>query len=179
MSAEVLLIERLSVEEARRAAGELGALLCACVHAGASVGFVLPFSPPEGEAFFRDKVIPALEGGRRALFVARDETGAIAGTVQLGWDTPPNQPHRAEISKLLVHPASRRRGLARRLMAEAEALARQLGRSLITLDTRTGDFAEPLYASIGYSTSGIIPGYCVDPIVAAKIDATTVMYKAL
>lgn len=156
---------------------ELGALLDACVHAGASVSFVLPFSQEEGEAFWRRKVLPGVEEGGTALLVARD--GArIAGTVQLDCDTPPNQPHRAEVRKLLVHPDFRRRGIARLLMAELEAVASQRRRSLLTLDTRTGDKAEPLYASMGYQTAGIIPGFCRDPF-ADRLDATTIMYKMI
>jgi ribosomal protein S18 acetylase RimI-like enzyme len=98
--------------------------------------------------------------------------------VQLSTDTPPNQLHRAEVTKLLIHPDFRRRGIARALMEELEGLAERLGRSLITLDTRTGDSAEPLYASMGYVTAGVIPGYCRDAFVD-RLDATTIMYKAL
>ena len=155
----------------------LGTLLHACVHAGASVNFVLPFSHSDSRAFWHDKVMPAVCAGKRTVLVARDR-GRIAGSVQLDTDTPPNQPHRAEVSKLIVHPDHRRRGLARALMAVLEDLARQRGRSLITLDTRTGDHAEPLYASMGYRTAGIIPGYCRDT-VEHRLDATTIMYKAL
>lgn len=156
---------------------ELGALLHACVHAGASVGFVLPFTEADGEAFWSGSVLPAVRDGRRALLVAR-VGGRIAGSVQLDCDTPPNQPHRAEIRKLLVHPAFRRRGIARALMAEIERLAIRRGRSLITLDTRTGDGAEPLYAALGYATAGVIPGYSRDP-AEDRLDATTIMYKTL
>jgi hypothetical protein len=156
---------------------ELGALLQACVHAGASVNFVLPFTPDDSEAFWTGKVLPAVRTGGRVVLVAR-HSGRIAGSVQLGLDTPPNQPHRAEVSKLLVHPEFRRRGLARALMAAIERRAAGLGRSLLTLDTRTGDTAEPLYASLGYETAGVIPGYCRDPF-EDRLDATTIMYKTL
>lgn len=156
---------------------ELGALLHACVHAGASVGFVLPFAADDSEAFWRRKVLPEVRDGGRVLLVAQ-QGGRIAGSVQLGYDTPPNQPHRAEVSKLLVHPDFRRQGIAKALMAELERLASERGRSLLTLDTRTGDKAEPLYASLGYRTAGVIPGYCRDP-VEDRLDSTTIMYKAL
>ncbi len=155
----------------------LGALLHACVHDGASIGFVLPFAAEESEAFWSGKVLPAVREGTRMLWVAR-AGGAIAGSAQLDIDTPPNQPHRAEVRKLLVHPDFRRRGIARALMADLERYASGLGRSLLTLDTRTGDTAEPLYASLGYRTSGIIPGYCRDPF-KDHLDATTIMYKTL
>lgn len=157
---------------------ELGALLHACVHAGASIGYVLPFAAEDGEAFWRNTVRPAVRSGTRLLLVAR-VAGRIAGSVQLDWDTPPNQTHRAEVRKLLVHPAFRRQGLARRLMAELEQHARRLNRSLLTLDTRTGDAAEPLYASLGYAVAGVIPGFCRDPFAADQLDPTTIMYKAL
>jgi len=156
---------------------ELGALLRACVHDGASIGFVLPFTAGGGEAFWRDTVLPAVRDGTRVLLVAR-EGGRIMGTVQLDHDTMPNQRHRAEVRKLLVHPAARRRGIAQALMAELERVASQRGRSLITLDTRTGDKAERLYASLGYKTAGVIPGFSRDPI-DDRLDATTIMYKAL
>jgi ribosomal protein S18 acetylase RimI-like enzyme len=157
---------------------ELGGLLHACVHAGASVNFVLPFTVEDSEAFWTRKVLPAVQGGRRLLWVAR-QGGRIVGSVQLDHhDTPPNQPHRAEVTKLLVHPECRRRGIARALMAELEREAGRLGRSLITLDTRTGDQAEPLYASLGYRTAGVIPGYCRDPM-EDRLDSTTIMYKVL
>jgi ribosomal protein S18 acetylase RimI-like enzyme len=100
----------------------------------------------------------------------------IAGTVQLSTETPPNQPHRADVTKLLVDPAFRRRGIARTLMVELEALARRLGRSLLTLDTTTGSPAEGLYASLGYVTVGVIPGYS-RAVRGDRLDPTTVMYK--
>lgn len=168
----------LSPDAARASVEPLGALLQACVQGGASVSFVLPYSVDEAQAFWRDKVLPGMAGGKLLLWVARQE-GRIAGAVQLDADTPPNQPHRAEIRKLLVHPDFRRRGIARRLMQAAEAQAVQMGRSLLTLDTRSGDSAEPLYASLGYVTVGQIPGFSRDPHDAAKLDATTIMYKRI
>src|SRR5262245_44850013 len=128
--------------------GELGALLHACVHDGASIGFVLPFTAEDSEAFWSTKVLPAVQDGVRVLVVAR-KGERVVGSAQLDTDTPLNQPHRAEARKLLVHPDFRRQGIARVLMAEIERLATGMGRSLITLDTRTGDAAEPLYASLG------------------------------
>ncbi len=127
-----------SAQEIADRLDELGALLHACVHAGASISFVLPFTPDESAAFWRQAVLPAVRNGTRLLLVAQVD-GRIAGSVQLDYDTPPNQPHRAEVRKLLVHPAFRRRGLARALMVELERQALLLGRSLLTLDTRSGD----------------------------------------
>ena len=156
---------------------ELAALIHACVHDGASIGYILPFSMVEAEAFWMKKVLPAVEDGTRVLLVARSAT-QIVGSVQLDHDTPPNQPHRAEVRKLMVHPGFRRQGIARLLMAKIEDRARQLPRSLLTLDTRSGDAAEPLYASLGYVTVGQVPGYCLDPF-RQQFDATTIMYKVL
>lgn len=167
----------LAPDDLERELDGLAELLHACVHDGASVGYVLPFSRDDAAGFWRESVFPAVGRGGRIVLVVR-EGGLAVGTVQLDIDTPPNQPHRAEVRKLLVHPKARRRGLARSLMAELEERARAAGRSLLTLDTRTGDAAEPLYASLGYATTGIIPGYCLDP-ANGVLDATTIMYKAL
>ena len=157
---------------------QLGALLHACVHDGASIGYVLPFAQADSEAFWSDKVLPHVQAGTRLLLVARQQD-RIVGSVQLDYDTPPNQPHRAEVRKLLVHPEFRRRRIAHHLMAELEHRARELGRSLLTLDTRTGDSAEPLYASLNYTTVGVIPGFCRDAHDAARLDSTTIMFKHL
>ena len=170
-------ISRFSADDVGRNVRELGALMHVCVHAGASIGYILPYSTHDGEAFWTSKVQPAVADGTRVLLVATKK-GRIVGSVQLDYDTPPNQPHRAEVRKLMVHPDFRRQGIARALMAEIERLASELKRSLLTLDTRTGDSAEPLYASMGYRTVGIVPGYCLDPLTP-KLDSTTIMYKAL
>lgn len=155
----------------------LGQLLQACVHGGAGVHFVLPFTEKDAEVFWIEKVRPAVKDGARVLLVALKD-GHVAGSVQLDTDTPPNQPHRAEVSKLLVHPDFRRQGIARALMAELERHAGALGRSLMTLDTVTGDNAEPLYTSLGYKPVGVLPGYSLNP-AGDRLDATTIMYKVL
>jgi ribosomal protein S18 acetylase RimI-like enzyme len=156
---------------------EFADLLHACVHGGASIGFVLPFSQEDADAFWRRKILPAMRAGG-VLLLAAQRGGRIAGTVQLDYATPANQLHRAEARKLLVHPDFRRQGIAQALMVELERHAGELGRTLITLDTRTGDAAEPLYAGLGYRTAGAIPGYCRDPH-DARLDSTTIMYKQL
>ncbi|MCF3932658.1 GNAT family N-acetyltransferase [Acuticoccus sp. M5D2P5] len=173
-----LTIDRLDGEAIRAEIDALSALLADVVAAGASINFVLPFTPADAERFWRDKVLPRVESGGITMLVARHE-GWIVGSVQLVHDTPPNQPHRADIAKLMVHPDARRMGIAKRLMVEAERRAAPLGRTLITLDTRTGDAAEPLYTALGYQTVGVIPGYARDPYGTDRLDSTTIMYKTL
>lgn len=155
----------------------LARVLHDCVHAGASVSFVLPLSYDDAGAFWNCKVLPAVQSGVCCVLLAR-LAGQIVGTVQLDLATPPNQPHRAEVRKLLVHPGARRRGIARALMLAVEDQAREAHRNLLTLDTVTGGFAEPLYLSLGYVKVGIIPRYAVRPD-SPELDATTIMYKEL
>ena len=170
-------ISAFAADDIVRHLSELGALLRACVHGGASISFVLPFTAEDGEAFWLKKVLPAVRDGGLLLLIAR-QSGVIAGSVQLDHDMPPNQPHRAEVRKLMVHPAFRRRGIARSLMIELERRALRMGRRLITLDTRTGDAAEPLYVSLNYKTAGVIPDFCRDTL-EDRLDPTTIMYKSL
>lgn len=155
----------------------LATLLHACVHSGASVSFILPFSTAQAAAFWREQVLPSVQAGHRQVFLARGQN-QILGSVQLELDTPPNQPHRAEIKKLLVHPDARRRGIARALMAAAEHHARAAHRTLLTLDTAVGSLAEPLYRSLGYQPAGVIPAYAYN-FDATTLEATTIMYKVL
>ncbi|KUM01939.1 GNAT family N-acetyltransferase [Chromobacterium subtsugae] len=156
---------------------ELAELLHACVHGGASIHFVQPFTLEQATAFWRDSTLLGVAGGGRVLLAALVD-GELAGSAQLDCGTPPNQPHRAEVCKLLVHPDYRRQGVARALMAELEAQARLRKRSLLTLDTASGDHAEPLYLSLGYQEAGRIPGYAWDGR-GEKLQATTLMYKTL
>ncbi|MBX9458641.1 MAG: GNAT family N-acetyltransferase [Rhizobium sp.] len=170
-------IARFSSEDVEAHLAGLTEILHASVMAGASINFILPYAPSDAARFWIDKVRPALDGGKLVMLVSWVE-GRIAGTVQLDCDMPPNQPHRAEIRKLMVHPAFRNRGIARALMMEIERVAADQGRSLITLDTRTGDKAEPLYASLGYVTFGIVPGYARD-VSEDRFDDCSFMYKRL
>ncbi|HTS64039.1 MAG TPA: GNAT family N-acetyltransferase [Candidatus Acidoferrales bacterium] len=155
----------------------LAAVLHAAVHAGASVSFILPFSREDARAFWERDVMPRVLAGTRRVLVAR-LAARVVGTVQLDFATPPNQRHRAEILKLLVHPDARRQGVGRALMIAAEALARADNRTLLTLDTRTGDLAEPLYLSLGFVRVGVIPNYARAPH-SPVLEATTIMYKQL
>ena len=169
-------ISALSPDALDRHLPGLAEVLSACVTAGASVSFVLPHTLDDSLAFWSGSVRPALVQGDRVLLVARLD-GRLAGTVQLDCDTPPNQPHRADVSKLLVHPGFRRRGLARELMIAIEEEAKARGRRLITLDTAS-NAAEALYLSLGYERAGVIPGYARDPI-EDRYDPTTIMFKRL
>ncbi len=176
MAAEVRISE-VPAEDFAALLPELAALMQACVQAGANINFVLPFSLEDSAAFWREKILPGLRSGGRVLWVARRD-GALAGSVQLLREMPPNQAHRAEVSKLMVHPESRRLGIAQALMGALEARAAGEGRSLITLDTLSDGAAERLYASLGYLAVGRIPDFCRDPF-EDRLEPTTVMYKKL
>jgi ribosomal protein S18 acetylase RimI-like enzyme len=154
----------------------LGELLHECVKAGAAVSFILPFSHDDAAAFWREKVLPTVEAGTCCVIVAR-RGGKIVGTVQFDLATPPNQPHRAEVKKLLVHPDARRGGIARQLMLALEEQARHAGRRLLTLDTAS-EGAERLYSSLGYIRVGVIPRFSLRPD-SPELEGTTVMYKEL
>lgn len=153
------------------------ALLHGCVHAGASIGFILPHTLDDARRYWLTKVAPAVRSGGVLLLAAHRADG-LAGTVQLDHDTPGNGRHRAEVRKLLVDPHARRLGIGRALMAAVEQEARALGRSLLTLDTRTASEAEPLYSALGFEQAGIIPYYCRDAR-EDRLESTTVMYKLL
>lgn len=155
----------------------LADVLHAVVHGGAGVSFIVPFSLSDARAYWRDTVLPRVQAGRRRVLVAR-LGGRIVGTVQLDLATPPNQAHRAEVAKLLVHPVARRQGIARALMVALEPVAAAAGRSLLTLDTVTGGPAEPLYVALGYTVAGVIPGYARGSL-SPHLDATTILYKVL
>ncbi|OCW57521.1 GNAT family N-acetyltransferase [Hoeflea olei] len=158
-------------------AGALARIMAETVNGGAAIGYMQPFTQADGLAFFEEAVFPEVRAGRRRLIVALcDDT--VAGTVQLITALPPNQPHRCEVAKMMVAPAFRRRGIGRALMAALDAEARAAGKSLITLDTRTGDVAEPLYRAAGFRTAGVIPGFALDAD-GAGLHATTYMYKPL
>ncbi len=165
------MISQLNAAQAEGLLNELAEVLHDCVAGGASVGFMQPFTQEDAASFWR-QIIGARWRGDNRIFVARDAQGRLSGTVLLGLDTPPNQPHRAEVKKLLVHRRARRQGLARALMLAAEAEAGRLGRHLLVLDTRHNDSAEPLYRELGYTLFGIIPGYAMPPDGGAPEDCS-------
>jgi GNAT superfamily N-acetyltransferase len=153
----------------------LADLLIDCIEGGASVSFMHPLAPAKAQAFWR-RVAAGVAAGARALLVAEDDAG-IVGTVQLVLDQPENQPHRADLSKMLVHRRARRQGLGAALMQAAEQLARDCGKTLLVLDTVTGSDAERLYARLGWVRVGEIPDYAL--LSHGGLWGTTVFYKAL
>ena len=153
----------------------LAGVLIDCVEGGASVSFMHPLTRDRALAFWR-RVAQGVAAGDRALLVAEDEHG-VCGTVQLILDLPENQPHRADLAKMLVHRRVRRHGLGAGLMRAAEATARECGRTLLVLDAVTGGDAERLYARLGWQRVGVIPGYALMP--DGEPCATTVFYRDL
>ena len=149
-------------------------VLVDCVEGGASVSFMQPMTRAKAVSFWR-QVAKAVTRGERLLFVAEDEAG-IAGTVQVILDLPENQPHRADVAKMLVHRRARKRGVGERLLQAAEDGAKAMGRTLLVLDTAS-DAAARLYARNGWQVVGVIPGYALLP--DGPPCATTYFYKSL
>jgi ribosomal protein S18 acetylase RimI-like enzyme len=174
VSAETATIRRLLTVSDERVQG-LADLLIECVEGGASVSFMHPLPMMKAVEFWR-RVGAAVAAGERALLVAEDASG-VAGTVQLVLDLPENQPHRAEVSKMLVHRRARRQGLGAALMRAIENVARDCGKSLLVLDTVTGSDAERLYVQLGWQRCGEIPGYALLP--EGGLCATTYYYRTL
>ena len=153
----------------------LAQVLIDCVQGGASVGFMQPLAAERALAFWR-RVADGVAAGERALLVAEDDLGLV-GSVQLVLGQPDNQPHRADLAKMLVHRRARRQGLGAALMRAAEDLARACGKSLLVLDTVTGSDADRLYSRLGWQRVGDIPGYALFP--QGGPCSTTYFYRAL
>jgi GNAT superfamily N-acetyltransferase len=168
-------VRSLGAAEARERLSELAEVLVDCVEGGASVSFMLPFSKSEAEEFFLT-IADAVEAGDRVLLGAF-ENNRLVGTVQVLTAMPPNQPHRAEIAKLLVHRSARGSGVGRSLMVEAESQALLAGKTLLVLDTATGDNAERLYARLNWVKAGVIPQYALFP--DGRLTATTIFWKEI
>jgi GNAT superfamily N-acetyltransferase len=167
-------IRRLqSVDEAQIAA--LADVLVDCVEGGASVSFMHPLTRDRAAAFWR-RVAQGVAAAERALLVAEDAQG-LCGTVQLILDLPENQPHRADLAKMLVHRRARRLGLGEALLKAAEATARECGRTLLVLDAVTDGDAARMYARLGWQRVGDIPGYALFP--GGGFCSTTVFYRDL
>ncbi len=164
-------VEQLDADSCRG----LADLLIDCVDGGASVGFMHPLSPDRALAFWQ-RVAERVARGERGLLVAEDAQG-LAGTVHLVLAQPDNQPHRADLAKMLVHRRARRLGIGAALVRAAEALARDCGRTLLVLDTVDGSDAERLYRRLGWQSCGVIPGYALWP--QGGVCATHDFYRAL
>ncbi len=174
MPTDTTIIRRLtSVTDTQIEA--LADVLIDCVEGGASVSFMLPLAREKALAFWRD-VAASVARGERALMVSQDSAGGITGTVQLILDQPDNQPHRADLAKMLVHRRARRQGLGDALMQAAENVARECGKTLLVLDTASSD-AERLYARNSWVRVGAIPGYALLP--QGGLCDTTYFYKLL
>lgn len=174
---EPLIIRRLEAGEAVERIAALSAVLIDCVEGGASVGFMAPLGRERVDSFWRN-VAEGVAAGLRLLLVAEDQTsGEIVGTVQVVFGQPENQPHRADVSKLLVRRSARGRGLGGNLVRAAEEAARGAGKTLLVLDTVTGSDAERLYRRLGWTRVGVVPGYALMP--DGELCATTIFYKAL
>ena len=154
-------IRRLDATELAAQLDGLAAVLADCVAGGASVSYLAPFSHEQARAEFEAMAAEAEKGRRLILGAFADDR--LVGTVQVILALPPNQPHRAEIAKLLVHRSARKRGIAQLLMEHAESEARAAGKTLLVLDTVTGGDAERLYARLGWTRVGVIPGYALYP----------------
>lgn len=154
---------------------QLANVLIDCVEGGASVGFMMPLARERALAFWRS-IAAGVRAGERALLVAEDAAG-VCGTVQLVLALPDNQPHRADVCKMLVHRRARRRGLGEALMRAAEDLARDLGRSLLVLDAVSDGDAARLYARLGWVRVGDIPRYALMP--DGPVCSTTYFYREL
>jgi GNAT superfamily N-acetyltransferase len=167
-------VRRLSQVTSREFGG-LCEVLIDCVEGGASVSFMHPMTLSKAADFWRG-VAASMANGERALVVAEDENGAIIGTAQAVWALPENQPHRADVAKMLVHRRARRLGVGAAVLEAAEAAARDAGRTLLVLDTASGD-AERLYERRGWQRVGTIPDFALLPDGA--LCNTVVYYKRL
>jgi len=169
-------VRRVDGAEAAALVDALSEVLLDCVEGGASVSFMWPLPRERARAFWQG-VAEGVKRGERLLFVGATQPGRIDGTVQVVLAQPDNQPHRADVAKMLVHRRARRRGLAQALLAEAEQGARAAGKTVLVLDTVTGGDAERLYARSGWQRVGEIPNYALMP--DGRPCATTYFHKPL
>ena len=170
-----ITIERLTPSVSETDIGELGELLVDAVDSGAAVSFMAPLRADIATDWWRETISEM--GFRTIILVARDGQG-IVGTVQMQPAWAPNQPHRGEIAKLIVHRRARGAGLGKRLMHAIEAASREAGMRLLTLDAREGGAAERLYRRLGWVTVGTIPDFAIDPDGKA-MHGTVIFYKRL
>ena len=170
MAAAIRIVAMRSSPESVAALAEI---LVEAVADGASVSFMHPLTPDVARSFWSTSLAAADAGGRVVLGAMED--GALVGTVTLHLDCPPNQGHRGEIAKLMTRVSSRRRGIAGALMLEAERIARERGRTLLTLDTATLDGAGSFYEKLGFVRAGVIPDYALTP--DGRLSGTILYWK--
>lgn len=168
-------IRKLDAVECSHYLESLADVLVDCVAGGASVGFMPPFAADDAKAFF-EHCIDDVESDKR-IMLAGFVDGELVGTVQVVTAMPPNQPHRADVTKLLVRRDARRNGIGRELMLAVERTAKAAGKTLLVLDTATGDAAERLYIQLGWTRVGAIPQYALYP--GGEFCDTTVFYKKI
>lgn len=173
---EAITIRRVATNEAMGCVDALAGLLIDCVEGGASVSFMLPITRQTAVQFWR-RVAEGVASDERILLIAENGEGRIVGTVQLITAQPENQPHRADVAKMLVSRSARRQGVAMRLMAAVDNEARHAGKSVLVLDTVTGGDAERLYERSGWVRVGTVPNYALMPDGA--FCGTTFFHKQL
>lgn len=176
MTMPAVTVRRVAADAAQASVEPLADLLIDCVEGGASVSFMWPLPRERALAFWRG-VADGVARGERVLLVAEDTQGAIVGTVQLVTAMPDNQPHRADVAKMLVLRRARRQGIAQRLMAALDDAARDEGKTVLVLDTVTGGDAERLYERAGWQRVGCVPKYALMPDGAPC--GTSFFYKHL
>ena len=173
---EHITVRRVSAGEAAACIEALADVLIDCVEGGASVSFMLPLPREKALQFWRG-VADGVARAERVLLIAQDGEGQMLGTVQIILSMPDNQPHRADVAKMLVHRKARRRGVAQRLLAALDDAAREAGKSVLVLDTVTGGDAERLYQRAGWQRAGAVPKYALMP--DGEFCGTTFFYKHL
>ena len=170
-------VRLLTAEKAKPVIPRLADILIDAVAKGAGVSFMHPLSKDDAEAYWQNQ-LPDVIAGKTFIFVCEDEKfGHIAGTVMLQKAWAPNQPHRADVAKLLVHSNSQRQGVDSALMLAVEKKATEIGLKLITFDAVAGGGAEKFYRTMGYTPVGVIPDYAYSG--NGKLDATMFFYKVL
>lgn len=176
MSTPAITVRRVRPDEADELAGPLADVLLDCVEGGASVSFMWPMAREKALAFWH-RVASGVRAGERVLLVAQDASGKVVGTVQLVLDLPENQPHRADVAKMLVLRSARRQGVARALLEVLDREALREGRKVLVLDTVTGGDAERVYERAGWQRVGSVPRYALMP--DGRFCATTFFHKQL
>ncbi|MFZ4767507.1 MAG: GNAT family N-acetyltransferase [Roseimicrobium sp.] len=175
MNASIPVIQRMATPVSAADLSALAALLVSTVESGAAISFLSPISLAEAEQWWCKTTSSA---ANKAVFLLARGADGICGSVQMHPAWAPNQPHRAEIAKLMVHPRCRRSGLGTRLMTAIEDAARELGFGLLTLDTKKGSSAEQLYRRLGWAYVGTIPDFALEPDRSALHD-DVIFYKVV